>query len=597
MFRRSNWLAGIFLLTALPALAGEIIVRVDSTDQEVTIDAPAGVANGNCTLGEAILAANARSAVDGCDAAGSPLDRVVIRLQNSRYVLDQGAVVLVGTPPNASISGLPLIQADMTIDGDGATITRDTNPGQPTLTLLEFFSEDLRLTLRNLSLEGGRRGGAQPFSMINGSADSFTMENVVLHNFTGGPVDVTVGSDATLIGVQALGDSTGRALGVDISERLDTSPTVDIFDSTFSGLAFSGLSINLRNGGAGSAIRVRNSRFINNFGGNGTGLNIEANPDGVSVEVEGCTFADNVAGGDGGALQIALRDQTVGATAIVSLQNNVFEGNRAIDFGGAAYILGEQTPLRLTIDGDRYSRSFAREGGAMYLEANLAEAALLSNLTFDSNVATNASGIWNELTPAVGDDTSLRITRSAFINNFSYNDAAAFGLNNTGLTILDNSTVNGQVPTDDVFARFNPGASLTLEAVTLDNNVGREIFDNFGPGGLTLRNVVSTANPDGTICGGDMADVVDDGGNHLLDDTCTGFVGTDPMLGSLELNGGTTLNQLPQAGSPLIDAGTAAQVEPNVDQRGLPRVINGAADIGAVETGAIQVFASSFESS
>ena len=68
------------------------------------------------------------------------------------------------------------------------------------------------------------------------------------------------------------------------------------------------------------------------------------------------------------------------------------------------------------------------------------------------------------------------------------------------------------------------------------------------------------------------------------------------MLGPLELNGGSTLNQLPQAGSPLIDAAATPRVEPSVDQRGLPRVINGTADIGAVETGAIRVFASSFES-
>lgn len=62
--------------------------------------------------------------------------------------------------------------------------------------------------------------------------------------------------------------------------------------------------------------------------------------------------------------------------------------------------------------------------------------------------------------------------------------------------------------------------------------------------------------------------------------TCSGILGTDPLLGALGNNGGPTPTMLPGAGSPGIDAGVGCAA---TDQRGITRPQGSACDIGAVE--------------
>jgi len=70
------------------------------------------------------------------------------------------------------------------------------------------------------------------------------------------------------------------------------------------------------------------------------------------------------------------------------------------------------------------------------------------------------------------------------------------------------------------------------------------------------------------------------------------YIGGDAKLGPLQSNGGLTPTMLPQAGSPVIDAGTNVGA-PDTDQRGVARPIDDPAvanatngiDIGAFEAG------------
>jgi hypothetical protein len=58
----------------------------------------------------------------------------------------------------------------------------------------------------------------------------------------------------------------------------------------------------------------------------------------------------------------------------------------------------------------------------------------------------------------------------------------------------------------------------------------------------------------------------------------------DPRLGPLQINSGPTQTRVPQAGSPVINAGTNSTLAGLlVDQRGQPRVAGGTVDIGAAE--------------
>jgi len=56
---------------------------------------------------------------------------------------------------------------------------------------------------------------------------------------------------------------------------------------------------------------------------------------------------------------------------------------------------------------------------------------------------------------------------------------------------------------------------------------------------------------------------------------------TNPLLGNLADNGGPTLTHRPLAGSPAVDTGVCGTS--GVDQRGFPRPLGAACDIGAVE--------------
>jgi hypothetical protein len=64
------------------------------------------------------------------------------------------------------------------------------------------------------------------------------------------------------------------------------------------------------------------------------------------------------------------------------------------------------------------------------------------------------------------------------------------------------------------------------------------------------------------------------------------LIDVDPMLGSLQDNGGPTWTMALQPGSPATDAGDPNPVDPpDWDQRGpgFPRIVNGRLDIGAFE--------------
>jgi hypothetical protein len=122
-----------------------------------------------------------------------------------------------------------------------------------------------------------------------------------------------------------------------------------------------------------------------------------------------------------------------------------------------------------------------------------------------------------------------------------------------------------------------------------------------GGGTFTLDNTVVAQNS-ATLAGTapDIRGAVSSGGNNFVgvggvnltglgDGTGGNRVGTaaaplDPQLGPLQDNGGPTRSRKPLAGSPLLDAGSAAAAAAlATDQRGFLRVVGAGVDIGSVE--------------
>ncbi len=104
-------------------------------------------------------------------------------------------------------------------------------------------------------------------------------------------------------------------------------------------------------------------------------------------------------------------------------------------------------------------------------------------------------------------------------------------------------------------------------------------------GGSFLINALLASNAPGNASGG-----IIDGGHNLSSDNSCGFshVGSlnnaNPLLGPLMDNGGPTLTMALMPGSPAIDAGDNGAAPP-IDQRGVPRPVGLASDIGAYECG------------
>ena len=141
---------------------------------------------------------------------------------------------------------------------------------------------------------------------------------------------------------------------------------------------------------------------------------------------------------------------------------------------------------------------------------------------------------------------------------------------------------------------YNDGGAVSLDSATITGNVsgnsvgasGGGIFNN---GTLNSINSVIALNRDES--GLDVVGPLNSQGYNFIGATRepanrtgdrNGTIGAplDPQLGFLSDNGGPTQTRLPQAGSPLIDAGNTSA---SADQRGVLRPQGARKDIGAVE--------------
>lgn len=145
-------------------------IIVDSTAQEVP-----PVDNGNCTLTEAIIAANTDTAVDACPA-GNGFDIISLEA-NQTYTLD-----VPYATTNAPTS-LPAIESKIALVGNGATITRNTTDGTPEFRILHVFNTgdlslfDLTITNGTLVTSNGNYHGGGIWADGPLSLEAVTMMN------------------------------------------------------------------------------------------------------------------------------------------------------------------------------------------------------------------------------------------------------------------------------------------------------------------------------------------------------------------------------------------------------------------------------------
>ncbi len=194
-------------------------------------------------------------------------------------------------------------------------------------------------------------------------------------------------------------------------------------------------------------------------------------------------------------------------------------------------------------------------------------------LTIDKDLMITAVGPGSTTIDATGTKATVIVVnfgKTVMISGVTVTGGGNGGIHNEGTLTLTNSTVSGNT------ARC---AGEGCDAV------GGGIHNR---GTFTPANTIVAKNPSGGDCS-NLGTITSNGFNLDSDNSCNlnmglgDLPGVDPLLGSLQNNGGPTETHALLPGSPAIDAVTSGCPPPATDQRGVSRPQGIHCDIGAYE--------------
>jgi hypothetical protein len=320
---------------------------------------------------------------------------------------------------------------------------------------------------------------------------------------------------------------SGNSVAGIVNYSLNGSATMTVVDSTISGNSGGGIGNIGLHAGVIAALTVSNCTISGNSGGgigNGGAFGGRAT----------MTLTNSTVSGNSGR---SVANWVTRGGAMLTISNSTISGNS----GGGMTNSAENGGATLTISNSTISGNSTSWGGGIANSNGQGGGAVVdvSNSTISGNSASyGGGGILNQSTN--GGSSTVNVSNS---------------------TISDNSAVDGG-------GIYNSNGGTTLGGTILKaGSLGENIF-NLG----------------GTVSSHGFNVSSDDGGGVL---TGPGDqINTDPMLGPLQDNGGSTFTHALLPGSPAIDAGDPSFTPPPFyDQRGpgFARVVNGRIDIGSFE--------------
>jgi len=281
-----------------------------------------------------------------------------------------------------------------------------------------------------------------------------------------------------------------------------------------------------------------------------------------------------------------------------NLTSAVVSNNHAIGgSGGGIYHASRQLSILRSTLAD--NQALAGSGGGLFNEA-------LANLTqaaFQNNQADNGGGLYNKATGRLSANNSTWYLNSATQRGGGLHNQGTLTLtqstlySNTttlqgGSGLYNGSTANAQiinatlsynaVLSSTTGTILNDSGSLSILNSTLSQN-GWPALARAG-GALTVTNTIIAHSTGGANCVG----AITSGGYNLDSGTSCGLAAigdinnTDPLLGTLQDNGGPTPTRGLLSNSPAFDTGNNATC-PAVDQRGVARPQGATCDKGAYE--------------
>ncbi|MDT0630243.1 choice-of-anchor Q domain-containing protein [Rubrivirga sp. S365] len=607
---------------ARPAQASIVVTTGEDEDN----------ADGDCSLREAVRAANTNAAVDGCAAGSADGDRITfsegyeIGLQLGQIEItddveiDASGVGQVTVDANRSsrifrvdatgVAFTDLVLRNGSADeggavrleaGSEATFTNggvfgsvaDTNGGGI------YVAENASLTITSSDDREARLSGNTAFGGDAGmggggvwSAGSTTISDGVVIEGNGavgssGSGGGVLNSGGTLTVTRAtITNNRANRAGGGIEDFGDDDGDTDVTltETTLAGNRI--VDANPGNGGGlhsgGGDVVVSSSVVTGNAAVEGGGLWTSGTLSLSETRVAGNTGYGDAADNGGGGVY------NEGGT--VDASDSVIEGNRAVGESGSGGGL-LSTGGAVTVEGGFVRGNQAnRAGGGIELAGgtlSLSTVSVRDNRIEDANPG-NGGGLH------VGGSGSATVSRSTFAGNEAVQGGGLW-ISGPGALDLDNSTVSGnraQALGGGVYD--DSGADIMLRSVTVANNSAGTDGGGLAQGSVADLRTFSLQN---TLVGNNSADgqgddcfgtfqwngfnlIEDTSGCTLMGDTETNVAGEDPRLGPLADNGGPTQTHALLEDSPALGAGQSTF---DVDQRGEPR--DNDDDIGAFESG------------
>jgi len=381
-----------------------------------------------------------------------------------------------------------------------------------------------------------------------------------------------------------------------------------------------------------SGLTITNGRapdgVTSNFAGNGTGGGGIFYSGGGKLIVSNCVVTGNRAGDGGFGNSIGGTGGSGGGIlngGDMTLINSVVTGNRAGDGGtggtganggNAGGITGGSA---LLVINSTISNNFSGNGGNSLGNTIGATAGKGGGISggggvfevFNSTISGNQSGRGGNGAGNVGGQGGdgggiysvgpLNIANTTLTNNITGEGGTG---SSTGTGNLGGH--GGGLYTENFVNVAN--CTITNNATTgFYATEGGGIYKFPGGGRVDLKNTIVANNTAGGGPGPDLSGsfnsldynlIKNTNGATFTGTTSHNIVGADPLLGSLSFSGGPTQTMAPQSGSPVIDAGSNANLPPDtvdldgdgdkfepvpIDQRGGSRILNGTVEIGSVE--------------
>ncbi len=575
-----------FIAFSVNANAATFVVNTTADTQDATagngICADSG---GACSLRAAITEANALAGAD------------IITLPAGIYTQ-----TLVAADENLNAGGDFDITSEITINGAGSGTTiieANALPNTATEKVIHCMTAATAVVINDVTIRHGNvatnvsGGGIR----LETATTNLTLNRVVVTN------NRTAGNGGGISIVTA-----GIVLNIN-----DSTVSNNSVGSSLAGVNGLGAGINVV---ATATVNITNTMVTGNMGNssnsNTAGAGINVSGIGAAVTITGSTISGNTLNSSignpvGGGVSITGLGATVTITGS-TISNNSSTSTSSTGFGYAGGIYNFGATVNIINSSVTGNTASGFHGGVLTQSSSTnAATTTITNSSISNNRSTFGSGgVTNIASTASTFNAVTTITGSTISGNSATDaDNSAGGILNfsdsAGAVIvnLTNSTVSGNI------GGFGGGIYSNGSAATVNLNYstvasnraimeGGGLYQDFTLGGVTnLKNSIVADNAAPT--GPDIFGTITSQNYNHIENTAGGtfiamandVTGSDPQLGPLGNNGGTTQTHLPAATSPVVDTippgisdcGTTV----TIDQRGFTRPSGAGCDKGSVE--------------